>query len=160
MIAMRQPSQVQSALMGKRPHTAGHEAWECIADLWFGDETHDRFHHACAAIDISPPQLKTLLSLQLGDDQPMRAISEMLHCDPSWVTGIVDGLEERGYVQRKPHPRDRRVKVVTITPLGEKAKAKALEQMYEPPAAFISALTQNEQRTLRDLLRKVRDSSH
>ena len=145
--------------MAKRARTAAHEAWEVVADLWFGDATHDRFHNACAAIDVSPPQLKTLLSLQAGDDQPMRAISEMLHCDPSWVTGIVDGLEDHGYVERKPHPKDRRVKVVMITELGEKAKAKALDELYEPPPAFVNALTQNEQRTLRDLLRKVRDAN-
>ena len=145
--------------MASRSRSAGHEAWEVIADLWFSDDTHDRFHNACAAVDISPPQLKTLLSLQPGDEEPMRAIAEMLHCDASWVTGIVDGLEQRGYVERTPHSRDRRVKVVRITPLGEKAKAKAFEQLYEPPAAFVDALTQNEQRTLRDLLRKVRDSS-
>ena len=77
--------------------------------------------------------------------------------------GIVTsaGMDKTAVVtvtERKPHPRDRRVKVVTITALGEKAKAKAFEQLYEPPPAFINALTQNEQRTLRDLLRKVRDS--
>ena len=89
----------------------------------------------------------------------MRSIAEMLRCDASWVTGIVDGLEERGYVERRPHETDRRVKVVTITALGEKAKAKAMERLYEPPASLVTALTQNEQRTLRDLLRKVRDST-
>jgi len=144
--------------MASRSRSAGHEAWEVIADLWFGDETHDRFHNACVAVDLSPPQLKTLLSLQPGDEQPMRAIAEQLHCDASWVTGIVDGLEQRGYVESTPHSRDRRVKVVCITPLGEKAKATAREKLYEPPAAFIESLTQNEQRTLRDLLRKVRVS--
>ena len=144
--------------MASRSRSAGHEAWEVIADLWFGDETHDRFHKACVAVDLSPPQLKTLLSLQPGDEQPMRAFAEMLHCDASWVTGIVDGLEQRGYVERQAHPKDRRVKVVTITALGEKAKAKAMERLTEPPASLVRALTENEQRTLRDLLRKVRDA--
>ena len=74
--------------------------------------------------------------------------------------GIVDGLEERGYVVRQPHPTDRRVKVVAITALGEKAKTTAIARMHEPPAAMLDALTQNEQRTLRDLLRKIRDSSN
>jgi DNA-binding MarR family transcriptional regulator len=127
--------------------------------LWFGDETHDRYHEACAAADVSPPQLKVLLSLDPGDAKPMRAFAEMLRCDASWITGIVDGLEERGYVERRPHETDRRVKVVTITALGEKAKAKAMERLHEPPAALLNALTQNEQRTLRDLLRKVRNST-
>jgi DNA-binding MarR family transcriptional regulator len=103
--------------------------------------------------------LKALLSLLPGQAQPMRALAENWRCDASWVTGIVDGLEERGYVERRPHPTDRRVKVVTITALGEKAKGKALERLHEPPESLTRALTQNEQRTLRDLLRKVRDSS-
>jgi DNA-binding MarR family transcriptional regulator len=145
--------------MVKRSTSAAREAWTCVTDLWFGDENHDRFHDACAAADISPPQLKTLLSLVPGDSKPMRSIAEMMRCDASWVTGIVDGLEERGYVERQPHKTDRRVKVVTITALGEKAKAKAMEELYAPPASLVNALTQNEQRTLRDLLRKVRDST-
>ena len=144
--------------MAKRASSAAREAWEIFAELWFGDENHDRFHNACEAADISPPQLKAMLSMQPGDALPMRAIAEMLRCDASWVTGIVDGLEERGYVERQPHAKDRRVKVVSITPLGEKAKAKAMEQLSEPPAGVL-ALTQDEQRTLRDLLRKVRDAN-
>src|SRR5437763_8062255 len=144
--------------MAKAVNSVAREAWECVAELWFGGDMQDRFHAACASVDLSPPQLKTLLSLQ--PDLPMRAIADMLRCDASWVTGIVDGLEERGYVVRQPHPTDRRVKVGAITALGEKAKTTAIARMHEPPAAMLGALTQNEQRTLRDLLRKIRDSSN
>ena len=149
---------VCSSEVARRATSAAKEAWEFVTDLWFADENHDRFHDACEAADISPPQLKALLSMHAGDALPMRAIAEMLRCDASWVTGIVDGLEERGYVERQAHPKDRRVKVVTITALGEKAKAKAMDRLSEPPPALLNALTQNEQRTLRDLLRKVRDA--
>ena len=105
--------------------------------MWFGDENHDGFHDACEAVDISPPQLKALMSMHTGDALPMRAIAEMLRCDASWVTGIVDGLEERGYVERQAHPKDRRVKVVTITTLGEKAKAKAMERLAQAMLDFV-----------------------
>jgi len=144
--------------VARRTTSPAKEAWGCVTDLWFAEENHDRYHDACEAADISPPQLKALLSMHEGDALPMRAIAEMLRCDASWVTGIVDGLEERGYVERQPHPKDRRVKVVTIAALGEKAKAKAMDRLAEPPPALLTALTQNEQRTLRDLLRKVRDA--
>jgi DNA-binding MarR family transcriptional regulator len=63
-------------------------------------------------------------------------------------------LEARGYAERKAHPVDRRIKVVVITSLGEKAKARALDCLYEPPASF-AALTLAEQRQLRDLLAKI-----
>jgi DNA-binding MarR family transcriptional regulator len=141
-----------------RASDAGREAWRHVADLWFGDENHDRFHDACAAADLSPPQLKALLSLEQGTAQSMRTLAEGWRCDASWVTGIVDGLEERGYAVRRVHATDRRVKVVEITALGEKAKAKALERLHEPPPSF-AVLTLAEQRALRDLLRKVRKAA-
>jgi DNA-binding MarR family transcriptional regulator len=130
------------------------EAWRYVADLWFSDEMHDRLHGACESADVTPPQLKTLLWLESGEPKPMRSIAESLKCDASWVTGIVDGLEARGYAERKTHPVDRRIKMVVITSLGEKAKARALDCMYEPPASF-GVLTNAEQRQLRDLLAKV-----
>jgi DNA-binding MarR family transcriptional regulator len=115
---------------------------------------HDRLHAACQAAGVSPPQLKALLSLEPGRAQPMRALAQDWKCDASWVTGIVDGLEARGYAQRQLHQSDRRIKVVAITPLGEKAKARALDCIYEPPPS-LSELTFAEQCTLRDLLAKV-----
>jgi DNA-binding MarR family transcriptional regulator len=125
-----------------------------LADLWFSDELHHRVHTACEAAGVSPPQLKALLSLEPGQAKSMRALGEDWKCDASWVTGIVDGLEARGYAERQLHPSDRRVKVVGITALGQKAKARALDCLYEPPPSF-AALTPAEQLALRDLLAKV-----
>jgi DNA-binding MarR family transcriptional regulator len=125
-----------------------------MADMWMSDAIHDQFHAACEAADVSPPQLKALLSLEPGRAQPMRALAQDWKCDASWVTGIVDGLEARGYAERQLHAGDRRVKVVAITPLGEKAKARALDCLYEPPAS-LAGLTVAEQCALRDLLAKV-----
>jgi len=142
------------AATGRRG-SAAKEAWRVLADLWLSDEMHDRFHAACEAIDVSPPQLKALMSLEVGQARSMRTLAEGWKCDASWVTGIVDGLEARGYAERQLHATDRRVKVVALTPLGEKAKARALDCIYEPPAS-LAALTLAEQSALRDLLAKVR----
>ena len=142
------------APVGPGSTSAAGEAWRYLADLWFSDETHDRFHAACEAAGLTPPQLKALLTLESGQTQPMRALADRWKCDASWVTGIVDGLEERGYAARQTHPTDRRVKVVVITRLGQKAKDRALDRLYEPPAS-IRSLTVAEQRQLRDLMAKV-----
>src|SRR5260221_10273932 len=104
-------------VVGPASGSAASEAWRYMAELWFSGETLERFRSACQAVDLSPPQLKALVSFEPGQTQPMRALAAGWKCDASWVTGIVDGLEERGYVQRQSHPTDRRVKVVVITPL-------------------------------------------
>jgi DNA-binding MarR family transcriptional regulator len=144
--------------MAPKATPAAQEAWRYVAELLMSEEAQRRFHDACESIDVTPPQMKALMSLEPGAPQPMRALAERWHCDASWVTGIVDGLEERGYVQRQPHPTDRRVKVVALTTLGEKAKARLLERLYEPPPSF-SALSPDEQVQLRDLLAKVRPTA-
>ena len=141
--------------MGPKAASAAREAWQYVAELLMSQEIQHRFHEASEAADLSPPQLKALLSLDAGSAKSMRALAEGWRCDASWVTGIVDGLEERGYVQRQAHATDRRIKVVALTALGEKAKAQVLERLYEPPASF-AALTPDEQAQLRDLLAKVR----
>src|SRR5258708_30906887 len=84
----------------KATEDAAHEAWRYVAEMWFGDENHNRFDDACAAADVTPPQLKAMLSLQLGVAQPMRMLAEAWRCDASWVTRIVDRLEELRYVAR------------------------------------------------------------
>lgn len=135
----------------------GREAWRLIAELLFSEAASTRFGAACAATDLTPPLLKALVSLEPGGAEPMRVLAKGWGCDASWVTGIVDGLEERGYVERRVLPSDRRVKLVHITELGEKAKAKALELLHDPPPAM-TALDLTDQVALRDLLRKVRGS--
>ena len=132
------------------------EAWRLIAEMLFTEESQARFLEAGAAANLTPPLLKALLSLEPDAAEPMRVLAKGWGCDASWVTGIVDGLEERGYVERRVLNSDRRVKVVHLTPVGEEAKAKALERLHEPPAS-ITDLDPVDQAVLRDILRKVRD---
>jgi DNA-binding MarR family transcriptional regulator len=49
---------------------------------------------------------------------------------------MVDDLERRGLVRRKPHPEDRRAKLVQLTGAGRAAAARAEAILDEPPAAL------------------------
>jgi DNA-binding MarR family transcriptional regulator len=52
------------------------------------------------------------------------------------VTLMVDDLEQRGLVRRRPHPEDRRAKLVQLTAAGRAAAARAETILDEPPAAL------------------------
>jgi DNA-binding MarR family transcriptional regulator len=133
---------------------ATREAWELLSELFWSDTMHERFHAACEEAGVSPPMFKTMLLLEPGDGRPMRALAEQIRCDASWVTSLVDGLEEKGYVERRTLPSDRRVKTVALTEEGELAKKRAQAHLHEPPASF-SQLSAAEGRQLRDLLKKA-----
>jgi DNA-binding MarR family transcriptional regulator len=135
-------------------HAAARQAYELIAEFLWGDDTYRRFHDACEAVGLSPPMLKLLLLLEPGDGLPMRAVAGLLRCDASWITALVDGLEERGLAERQASPTDRRVKIVAVTEDGLMAKKQAVELLSQPPASF-SQLSAAEARQLRDLLRKA-----
>jgi DNA-binding MarR family transcriptional regulator len=98
--------------------------------------------------------MKTLLHLRPGEGVAMRELADHWNVDASYVTSLIDSLEERGLVERRPHATDRRVKMVALTDKGECARKEAAVLFYQPPAGF-GALTPAEQRQLRDLLRKV-----
>lgn len=93
-------------------------------------------------------------------DQPrtMSELASSLHCDPSNITAIVDGLEEKGLATRRPAEHDRRVKLIELSAEGRKLRGRLRRELRRPPA-WLEALSGAEQRTLRDLLRRAADAT-
>jgi DNA-binding MarR family transcriptional regulator len=67
----------------------------------------------------------------------MGSLAEEWKCDASTATWIVDRLEAKGLVERRPHATDRRVKLVVLTPRGSRTKATQMERMYVPPPELL-----------------------
>ena len=132
------------------------DAWKAILSLvGWGSGSAPRFPMVALQLDLSPKQLGVLWRLDPdGPGSPMRAIAQSLYCDASYVTDLVDRLEERGLIVRSPDPSDRRVKLLKLTAKGTKLRQTALERLYDPPAGF-ERLTPEEQRTLARLLEKA-----
>jgi MarR family transcriptional regulator, organic hydroperoxide resistance regulator len=135
----------------KEPSPAG-EAWSMIASLFFS--ARPRFFQLAQEFDLAPMQLRALKELQPDGEVPMSALASVLFCDASNVTGIVDRLEARGLIERRPSAADRRVKMLRVTPEGARVRERLVERMSEPPPS-IAALSPEDQVALRDLLRKA-----
>jgi DNA-binding MarR family transcriptional regulator len=133
---------------------AGKEAWTSMLDILFSGQVHARMQQACTTLGVPPGVLKLLMRLHPGVGVPMRDLSDHFGFDASYLTSLADALEERGLIERRPHPTDRRVKMLMITDAGVSARDRAYEVLYETPPSF-GALTAAEQRQLRDLLRIV-----
>ena len=84
----------------------------------------------------------------------MRKIAQRLKCEPSNVTGIVDRLESRGLVERRPAPDDRRVKLAAVTEEGRQT-AQLLRAELDFAREPLAALSHGERTALRDLLRRM-----
>ena len=139
------------------PSEAGREAWQTMQRLMFDGEGHGRMHEACRAVGGPPSLVKALVHLSADEPRAMRDLADHWGCDASYVTSLVDGLEQQGMAERRPHPTDRRVKTIVLTAQGAKARERVLEVMGQPPSGF-AALSGAEQRQLRDLLHKVAEA--
>jgi DNA-binding MarR family transcriptional regulator len=84
----------------------------------------------------------------------MRELADALGIDPPNATVVVDDLERQGLVQRKPHPTDRRAKLVEATRKGKALARKADEILATPPPG-LSALGADDLATLRRILEDV-----
>jgi DNA-binding MarR family transcriptional regulator len=105
--------------------------------------------------DLSPMQSITLCSLEPGTSVPMSAISDLLTCDPSNVTGIVERLHNGDYIERRESSEDRRVKTIRLTEAGLKLRKKLLDGISEKDAPNLADLTTAEASMLKELLQKT-----
>ncbi len=134
------------------PRRTADEAWALMGRLWHANK--GRFFAAINEFELSPPQALALRHLEPDSPLPMSALAELLHCDNSNITGIVDRLEDRGLVERRPASHDRRVKHLLVTEAGAEVRARLADRMDSAPEE-LSRLTKAEQRQLLALLRKV-----
>jgi DNA-binding MarR family transcriptional regulator len=112
------------------------------------------FAALAAEFDLSASQAHALALLEPDEPKSMHTLAQLLACHPSNVTGIVDGLEGRGLIERRPAAHDRRLKLLALTDEGARVRSRALERVFEPPQQ-LAALPAADQRALRDILTRA-----
>ena len=132
--------------------TVATEVWGMI----FGFLMHTRPQRdaALGKFGLTPGEVKALYSLQEREGHTLKELAQLWGCDASTATWTVDRLEEKALAERKPHPRDRRAKLVALTAQGAKTRA-ALQEAFTTPPPELLALDVADLRTLRDLLAKL-----
>jgi DNA-binding MarR family transcriptional regulator len=132
----------------------GSEAWSLMH--WLMVANKQRMFAMAQEFELAPQQMIALRMLGAGP-RKMSELAQSLFCDNSNVTGIVDRLEERGLVTRESAKGDRRVKLIVLTKEGERVRLEITKRMAEPPPP-IAALSEKDQRALRDILQRAVDS--
>ena len=133
-------------------HPEACEAWALITELLFSHRAS--LPSVAAEFELSPAQCHVLRAIEPGHPVQMNQLAETLSCDASNITGLVDRLEVRGLVRRRPSSEDRRVKVLDLTAAGCRLRAVVLERLTEPPDT-LERLTAEERRVLVKLLKRL-----
>lgn len=133
-------------------HTAVQEAWSLVGKLFW--QMRPKMLAVAGELGLTPPQMFALRALDPDQPVPMRELAAQLHCDSSNVTGLVDGLEAQGLVERRSAEHDRRVRMLVVTERGAQVRRRIDEAVEAVPPALAS-LSADDQRALRDILRRA-----
>ena len=100
-------------------------------------------------------EIMTLLSFTRSGSLPMTKMGALLQVHPTSVTSAVDRLEAQGFVERLPHPTDRRAVLASITDEG---RTKALQATAALNGQVFEQLgiTEHQINQLRTVLRALR----
>jgi DNA-binding MarR family transcriptional regulator len=88
-----------------------------------------QFHLVVAQHGIAPSEWRVLATLASGEPTSIGRLARIVVMKQPTVTKLLDRMEATGHVQRVPHPGDRRITLVTITP-----RARALTDQLVPLA--------------------------
>jgi len=96
----------------------------------------------------------------LHDHGPMTPsdLGERLIVTRATVTGVLDSLEQRGFVRRSANPVDRRSLVVAITPAGLTVVQELRTIVHRHEKAWLSGLSDQELRGYIEQLHRIQDS--
>lgn len=103
-------------------------------------------------LDMTNTDLWALRSIEGA--MPMKELAHCMDFDPSYVTVVADRLEKLGLIERQPHPSDRRIKNLVLTPKGKRYKKMIPEKVWSGTNTF-SALGPAERSQLMKLLTRL-----
>jgi DNA-binding MarR family transcriptional regulator len=128
------------------------DAWQLMVQFFFAQRA--QLPPLAAELELSPAQCHLLHLIEPGRPIPMGQLAETLACDASNVTGLVNRLESRGLVRRRPSEGDRRIRVLDLTPTGTRLRRVLIERMTTPPDA-LGRLSVREQEALVRILKRL-----
>lgn len=105
--------------------------------------------------NITGPQLITLLAILEKGPMTISAISSEIHLSASTLVGIVDRLEEKGYIKRKRSIKDRRQVHISLTQKGTDFADMAPSPIQETLAEALNNLDIEEQKSIAGSLQLV-----
>jgi MarR family transcriptional regulator, organic hydroperoxide resistance regulator len=121
--------------------------------------THATLHHlsvALADLDLTASEINALGNLGDGQARTTSQLGAAVGAKPTTLTGVLDRLENKGYITRRASPNDRRAVVITLTTAGRRVARRVRKAMSDlehrlPPEsietfrAVLAALTEEPQ---------------
>lgn len=120
-----------------------------------GGHAASRFTERLATLELTPPDAGILRMLGISAGISQQELAAKLGIHPSRLVAILDALERRGFVERKPNPADRRQYALHLTATGRKILDEIGVIGHQHAEALCASLNPGEREALTELLLKI-----
>jgi DNA-binding MarR family transcriptional regulator len=120
-----------------------------------GHAVSRRFKETLAPLELEPREFALLRAVGADEGASQQAIGERQQIPPSRMVALVDALEERGLVERRQNPRDRRTRALYATKSGRKLLLRAFTLATALERDLCADLSAAERQQLIELLQRV-----
>jgi MarR family transcriptional regulator, 2-MHQ and catechol-resistance regulon repressor len=110
-----------------------------------------------AHLNLTNPQYSVLEALSEEGSMPLKSISKRLNVTGANITCVMDNLQKRNYAERVPSREDRRIINAELTKEGKKVIKEFTPVYLESIKEEIKNLTDNEKKSLVELLAKLKN---
>ena len=107
------------------------------------------------AMEIPPSQVLAVSTIQEKGRCSLSELSKAMHISAPTISGIIDRLEESGYVKRIPDENDRRVTNIELTSKGEKVVQKFRQNIMNRWKTILERIPSVDQENLIQSFKKV-----
>jgi DNA-binding MarR family transcriptional regulator len=121
--------------------------------------SHTRIAAALETVGLTPALFGLLNVLGARDGAIQSELGSTMGVDPSTMVSLVDQLESAGLAKRRPSPKDRRAREVTITPKGRRVLERTRKMAFDVEDEVLQGLSAAERRELRKLMRRALDTA-
>lgn len=108
------------------------------------------------ALGLTRSQLRVVLHLMRDDGLSQVALADDLQLGKVTVGGLLDRLQEKGLVERRPHPTDRRAKLVYLTLADQAIYDSIVAAGRTILEQVLAGISKAEEKTLIKLLLRVK----
>jgi DNA-binding MarR family transcriptional regulator len=117
---------------------------------------HEQF---LAPFAISAGELAILLLIDAREPESQQQVARRLGIDRTTMVELIDALEDKGLLARRPDARDRRRNVIELTDAGQKTLRRATRASDQAEQRLLAELNDVEAAQLRALLRRIAASA-
>ena len=115
------------------------------------------FMEECKAFDLTPVQYAALVAIHTHPGIDATRLSAVIAFDRSTLGSVIERLQAKDFVERKPAPEDKRIKLLYLTKPGAAILREIIPAVERAQARMLEPLKPTERKTLMGLLVQLVD---